>query len=63
MSQSAIVTSVTEFQARRAVRDMQARRAPRHFVWNVPNLGVSLLVGFRPAGSGAQATWNAQAGR
>lgn len=50
MSQSASVISSTEFQARRAVRDMQARGAARRFVWQVPNLGMAVIVGFRPAG-------------
>ncbi len=53
MSQSASVTSVTELQARRAVREMQARRTPRRFLWNVPNLGMAVVVGFRPVGGGA----------
>lgn len=53
MSQSASVTSVTELQARRAVREMQARRMPRRFLWNVPNLGMAVVVGFRPVAGGA----------
>lgn len=64
MSQSATVTSVTEFQAWRAVREMQARRAPRHFLWSVPNLGMAMVVGFRPVGNdAAQATRLARTGR
>lgn len=55
MSQSASITSATEFLARRAVREMRARSAPRRFLWNVPNLGMSVVVGFRPAAPCARA--------
>lgn len=54
MSQLASITSVTEFQARRAVREMRSRTAPRRFLWNVPNLGLTVVVGFRPAGAGSR---------
>ena len=58
MSQSASVTSVTELQARRAVREMQARRSARGFLWQVPNLGMAVIVGFRPAASAASHGFN-----
>lgn len=44
MSQLAQVISFTEFQVRRAVREIQNRKAPRRFLWNVPALGVTLTL-------------------
>ncbi len=63
MSQTAHIVSLTEFLTRRAIMDMRARGTQRQFIWGVPGLGASVVLGFRPAKSELAGAKTAQGSR
>ena len=54
VSGSARVIGSEEFHLRRVHKQMSARSVPRRFLWSNPQLGVAVVMDFRPESSQRQ---------